>query len=446
MSVLPEAVCWHEGMQLLPQHFQLQELRAEALAGHLARAGNPWFWGVETLEVDLPALSAGRVRLTAIEATFPDGLPIRLRAGSEEGALELDVAEAIAASADATVTVYLAITPRARAGQLLPLSGGRLRSAVGDAVPDLASGEHPEPIVVWRPNLRLVTGEGRADSVCIPLLRIGREGGGYVRLPYVAPTPRIVPESPLGEKVQALCARAREKCVFLAGRLRQAQQAGNAEDIAELRLQLAAVWARLPEVEAMLNGRIADPASLHRLLVGMAGSWSVLDPLAGVPAFRALEFDELLRGYDEVLDWLGAALTRIRAGYRSMPFERDRQGFHILLPDREQPRQRLVIGLRMPAGVGEQAAREWLEQAIVASEAHVSTLARQRMGGLPRQPMNRQEQVAYGVGEDTRLFVLQATGDWFDPRQALRIVSGGSVSGSQPWEIVLFASAPGEGS
>ena len=37
MSLLPDAVCWHEGMQLLPQHFQLQGLRAEALGAHLAQ-------------------------------------------------------------------------------------------------------------------------------------------------------------------------------------------------------------------------------------------------------------------------------------------------------------------------------------------------------------------------------------------------------------------------
>ncbi|NHN76981.1 type VI secretion system baseplate subunit TssK [Azotobacter chroococcum] len=439
MSVLPEAVCWHEGMQLLPQHFQPQGLRAEALAGHLAGACNPWFWGVETLEVDPAALCAGRVRVTALEAILPDGLPVSLGAAADGAPLELDLAEALAGSA-ASVTVYLAVTPLGRAGQLLPLNG-RLRSVVGDALPDLASGEHPEPVVVWRPNPRLVTAGGRADSVCIPLLRVGREGGGYVRLPYVAPTPRILPESPLGGKVQALCGRAREKCVFLAGRLRQAQQAGNAEDAAELRLQLAALWARLPEVEAALNGRSTDPATLHRLLAGMAGSWCALDPLAGVPAFRPLAFEDLQRGYDEVLDWLAAALARIRAGYRSLPFEQDRHGFHIRLPDREQPRQRLVIGLRMPVGAGEQAARDWLAQSIVAAEAHVATLARQRMGGLSWQPMSRQEQVAYGVGEDTRIFVLQAAGEWFDPRQALRIVPCGSAAGGQPWQVVLFADA-----
>ncbi|MDU5679065.1 MAG: hypothetical protein E6023_27340, partial [Pseudomonas aeruginosa] len=37
MSVLPDAVCWHEGMQLLPQHFQLQGLRAEALAARIGQ-------------------------------------------------------------------------------------------------------------------------------------------------------------------------------------------------------------------------------------------------------------------------------------------------------------------------------------------------------------------------------------------------------------------------
>lgn len=52
MSVLPDAVCWHEGMQLLPQHFQLQGLRAEALAARTGQACNPWFWGVTALELD----------------------------------------------------------------------------------------------------------------------------------------------------------------------------------------------------------------------------------------------------------------------------------------------------------------------------------------------------------------------------------------------------------
>ncbi|MBE0762900.1 type VI secretion system baseplate subunit TssK, partial [Escherichia coli] len=50
-----------------------------------------------------------------------------------------------------------------------------------------ASGEHPEPITVWRASLRLVGDDGKADSVCLPLLRVAKEGGAYVSLPYVPP-------------------------------------------------------------------------------------------------------------------------------------------------------------------------------------------------------------------------------------------------------------------
>lgn len=441
MSVLPDAVCWHEGMQLLPQHFQLQGLRAEALTAHLAQAGNPWFYGVSELELDPVALCAGRVRVLALKALLPDGLPVTLTQGLD-APLELDVTTAIDSAATAMVTVYLAINPLWRAGQLVPLKG-RMQSAISDALPDLASGQHPEPITVWRPNLRLIPEAQKADAVCLPLLKIGKEGGGYIQLPYVAPTPRVLPESVLGRKVVALCARAREKCVFLAGRLRHAQQAGNDDDIDEIRRQLAALWARLPEVEAALNSRVSAPDTLYGLLTGMAGNWCALDPVAGVPAFPSLDFLDLQKGYDEVLGWLGMTLELIRAGYRSLPFQQEGSRFSIQLPDGEQRRQRLVIGLRMPAGSHEQAAAEWLGRAVIASAPHIPTLVRQRMSGVTHQAMNRREQVAYGVGDDTRIFVVQAAGEWFDPAQPLHIVSSGQGQGNSPWQVVLFVANEG---
>ncbi|WP_195792251.1 type VI secretion system baseplate subunit TssK, partial [Pseudomonas aeruginosa] len=223
----------------------------------------------------------------------------------------------------------------------------------------------------------------------------------------------------------------------LGGRLRLAQQAGNQDDAVEIRRQLAALWTRLPEVEGLLASRAASPLALHGSLLGLAGAWAALDPLAGVPAFEALDFLDLRRGYEPLLDWLERAIESIRAGYRCLPFEQEEQVFSVRLPD-PAPRQRLVVGLRMPAGAGEQAAADWLERAIVASDPHLPLLARQRMSGLARQPMNRQEQVAYSVGDDTRLFVVQGAGDWFDAGQPLRIVAPVSGVASSPWQIVLF--------
>ncbi len=460
MDALPDAVCWYEGMQLLPQHFQLQGLRAELLAARFARAGNPWFWGVSELEVDSAALRSGLVRILALDAVMPDGLPVTVR--PENGtALEMDVTAALAESGTASATVLLAVNPLGRNGRVLPLNG-RLFSVVSeDAVPDLASGEHPEQIVVWRPNARLVTEAGREGAVCLPLLRVGREGGGYASLPYMPPTPRILPESPLGRAVADLCARTREKCVFLAGRLRRARQAEQHDDTAEIRRQLAALWVRLPEVESMLNGRTAAPDRLYGLLAGMAGAWCALDPLAGVPSFPPLDFLDLQRGYGEVLHWLDKTLERIRIGYRCLMFEHQEAvagekegaggghgGFSIQLPDTQTPRQQLVVGLHMKAGTERQAANTWLERAIIASQGYIDALARRRMRGVPRAALGDRDQVDYGVGDDVRLFAIEAAGEWFDPAQKLYITvpDWSDRSGSAaPWRVVLFVSDTGEG-
>lgn len=436
MSVRPDVVCWYEGMQLLPQHFQLQGLRAEAMAAHLARAANPWYWGVSRFSHEPAALVAGKLRVMSLEATLPDGMPVSIGPGQGELA-ELDLAEAVAASGNATVTVYLAVNPLWQGARLRPLEG-RWQSAQSEPVPNLDSHLDEERITVWKPSPRLVTDADKADSVCLPLLRVRKEDGGFKALEdFVAPTPCILPESPLGQRIFQLCAMVREKCVFLGARLRDVQLDGDPVSALELRRQSAALWARLPEVEGALNSRIATPQGLFGLLLGMAGSWSVLEPIKGVPAFAPLDFLDLYRGYDEVLRWMEQVLGKLRLGFRSVPFEQKGNVYEILLPSRAADQQ-LVIGLRMPAGSPEQDASLWLGRTIIASAAHIPDLARQRSPGLAQRAMSRKDQVAYGVGDDTRLFVIEANGKSFDPQLPLQIVSAGSGEIFRPWQIVLL--------
>ncbi|MCD5364699.1 type VI secretion system baseplate subunit TssK, partial [Chromobacterium aquaticum] len=175
---------------------------------------------------------------------------------------------------------------------------------------------------------------------------------------------------------------------------------------------------------------------------GMAGALTALDPGAGAPVFPAFNYQELLACYEPLLAWLSAALDRVRAGYRSLPFNRDADGFWILLPEAARDIERLIIGLRMPGGAPDSAAQQWLGQAIIASESHVATLARQRMRGLVFQPLDRAEQVAYSVGDDTRLFALLARGDWLQPEQPLRMTLPAGGVALEPWEALLFVADP----
>lgn len=438
MSVRPDVVCWYEGMQLLPQHFQLQGLRAEAMAAHLAQAANPWYWGVTEFRYEPAALVAGKLRVESLEAILPDGMPISIGSGLDS-LVELDFSEAVAASSDSTVTLYLAVNPLWQGQRLRPVEG-RWRWVMSEPVPSLDKNLDEERVKLWVPAPRLVTDANKADAICLPLLRVRKDDGGFKALPdFIAPTPQVLPESVLGQRVFRLCAMAREKCNSLGKRLATLQLGVDPATSLELHRQSAALWARLPEVEGALNSRIASPHSLHGLLLGMAGSWSVLDPVKGVPAFSPLDYLDLFRGYDEVLGWLEQSLRGLRLGYRSLRFEQRGNLYEVQLPSREA-NQRLVLGLRMPAGSLEQDAGLWLGRTIVASSAYVADLARQRSPGLTCSAMSIKERVAYGVGEDTRLFVIDAlaSSNCFNPQLPLQIVSPASGETFRPWQIVLL--------
>ncbi|MFX6872966.1 type VI secretion system baseplate subunit TssK, partial [Acinetobacter baumannii] len=54
--VLPDPVLWHDGMLLLPQHFQQQALRQEGLIDYRMRRMHPFSYGIVQLAIDQSAL------------------------------------------------------------------------------------------------------------------------------------------------------------------------------------------------------------------------------------------------------------------------------------------------------------------------------------------------------------------------------------------------------
>ena len=114
MSTIPAMVCWYEGMAMLPQHFQLQALRNETLCAALTGCANPWFWGVNRLQIDEAALCAGTLRILRLEAIMPDGTPVNYDI-SDDLSLEFDCARLLPAAPDSEHILWLALPPLNRA-------------------------------------------------------------------------------------------------------------------------------------------------------------------------------------------------------------------------------------------------------------------------------------------------------------------------------------------
>ncbi|QCP53539.1 type VI secretion system baseplate subunit TssK [Trinickia violacea] len=443
-TLFPDPICWFEGMPLLPQHFQTQALHAAGHAALLAGAARPHYWGVLALEQEEAGLAEGLVRITALDAILSDGLPIRHTA--DDPVLQIDVRQAFT-TPEQTVTVYLAVPPLYRGGQL-DQRGSRYRQHESVDVPDLAAGADPASVTTWRPRLHLMTDLGNQEYDRLPLMRLRQQGGGVALTEYVVPCPFVAPESLLGQRVMRATVRAREKCVFLAGRLDAARHAGELDDVAQIERQLSALWMRLPEAEAALLSRSVHPLELYFILAGMAGALASLRPERGVPVFAPFDYMELLASFDPLLEWIDAALATIRQGYRVRQFTAEGGGFWIAPPFEAGAAQaELVIGLRMPADAGEHDAAAWLEQTVIASRPHVPTLARQRMRGLARRPLGRDERAAYSAGDDTAMFAIVLDDGWFDRQEPLHIDVRAGARGVAPWAVQLFTPAgeAGEG-
>src|SRR5688572_5016340 len=73
---IPDAIQWHEGLLLTPQHFQQLSSRHEALVQYGTSLVAPFCWGVRRFKHHQISLTPGKFRVLELEAVMPDGLVV----------------------------------------------------------------------------------------------------------------------------------------------------------------------------------------------------------------------------------------------------------------------------------------------------------------------------------------------------------------------------------
>jgi len=89
---IPDAIQWHEGLLLTPQHFQQLSSRHEALVQYGTSLSAPFCWGVRRFKHHAISLPAGKFRVLELEAVMPDGLVVvHGFASGRDDVLEIDL-------------------------------------------------------------------------------------------------------------------------------------------------------------------------------------------------------------------------------------------------------------------------------------------------------------------------------------------------------------------
>ena len=438
MSNLPLDLLWHEGMLLLPQHFQQQAARNELIMNWRLNATAPNSWGLRSMELDNAAMVHGLFRLRQLEAVLPDGFIVQ-HPNETNQSLEIDLSQYQDEFRSSPGLIYLVLprTFNGAAGTQGELS--RFTGYQPPPVVDAHTGDNEVIIDRCAPNLSLMAGEKPSDQfISLPIAEITCRDETYSLTRYIPPTLCIDGQSVIGQELESLAKRVREKAIFLHQRVQGLQAEGNDPDANDARDRLAAILSGLPKLELLLGSSMAHPFSIYTALADLMGALSILNRNTIPPRIHPYDHVNTLKGFDDITSFIHGCLDNVQERYRVIVFEGIDDGFSLQqLPD--ETISTWVLGVRMKPSQSESDAMLWMESAIIGSGPKIEEMIEKRVRGAQRQRIERVTAMDLLQTRETILFSITLTEETFEKDSDFRIMNVLPAMGDlKPLELALY--------
>lgn len=436
----PDAVLWHEGMLLAPQHFQQSALRGEELLHYRLAAAAPFAWGVRRLQVDRRLLAEGTFRVTELEAVLPDGTVAGVRLDRDQP-LETSLVAFEEEARRGALTVHLAVPAARVEGEPF---GGQLQRydrVEGAPIPDDNTGDGEIAIPRLRPRLSLLAGATAPDKYAsLPLARVGFRDGAFIPTGFVPPLMAVDPDAAPSAALAAVCAdiaaRLREKALFFADRLRAA--AGRPRDLgmADLHAAVHALVAELPRLDALVSLRRAHPIDLYLALCGLAGRLAGLEGRVP-PVFPRYDHVDLRATFEPLRAFCTRALDGLQEAFSAISFEWRDGVFQTPITSLPADGRALLIGVR-GGTMAEAQAVAWMEECRIASESRMRSLGERRFRGAARRRASGagDQQLAGGTG--VVLWEVAVDPEFVVAGEPLQVAHPEGERRERPAELVLY--------
>ena len=427
---IPEAIQWHEGMLLAPQHLQQLSQRNDSLVHYYLHTIAPFFWGVRQLEIDQKLLTTGVFRVLKLEAVMPDGLVVSHR--SEAGP---DLQISLQNVQNQPVTIHLVVparSPMATKGDL-----PRYQSVDGDPVIDESTGDGEITIPRLKPHLSLVIGDvPPAKFVSFPLARVQYRNEAFGLLEFIPPSTIV----PIGSSIWEMCnltaAKIRERALFLSEQVRSPASASRVPLMLETKNRIQNLVCGLPQFEAVMNTGMAHPFELYKAFCVLAGNLAGLGYSMVPPVFAKYNHNDLYSSFTQLQEFSFAMMEEgIPESYIAIPLQLVKRTFSVVF-DSEWKDRRLFLAMRGQTGMSEKDVVEWGEQCRIGSESVMRSMRDKRVLGAGRQLIQSYESLVPARG--VILFSLQYEPQFIKPDEVLQVVNDSEGAGMHPAEIILY--------
>lgn len=442
---IPDAIQWHEGLLLTPQHFQQLSLRHEALVQYGTSLIAPFCWGVRRFKHHAISLPAGKLRVLELEAVMPDGLVVAHGfASGRDDVLEIDLSKYAEQMSYSGAIVHVAV-----AAQQNGNSNGnapRYESFKGDPVADEISSGKSRPIQRLKPRLSLHVGDKvPSDHIGFPLARVMQRDASFMLdetfIPPLLGVPikaidgdtSSVAAQRLGEMCSQIALRVRKRAMYLADEARSSAASDRFGNEAGVRSRMLSLVGALPQYEAVLQSGCAHPYFAYVALCGMAGQLAVLGTEMVPPSFAPYNHNDLYSTFQPVLDFIDRVMDQgVPVSYKTFTFKFN-EGAYELRFEGNWMKKQLAIGIRGERGMSEDEVVRWGESCLIGSQGRIGLLKENRIRGAVRKHADRVGDIVTAKG--VALFSLMADESFVEPEKLLQIVNR---EGPRPSEIILY--------
>ena len=437
------AIQWHEGMLLMPHHFQQFAGRLESLIQFVTTLTSPYGWGVLRFDYDRAALVGGKFRVLRVEAITPDGS--LLIAGTEIGIdLELDLKQSAEQARASSFKVHLVVP----AQNALSTRGdlARYESYDGTAVADDTTGEGAIHIPRLRPKVSLWAGENPPPRFqAIALLEIQQQGESYQEAGFIAPMLSVPSSSSLGEQCEKVTSLIREKIYFLADQLQCGAYKEGDPEIMETRARIQSMAAGLPMAEALLQSGKSHPFQVYLAMCNLAGNIARITLSLLSPFFPPYRHEDLRTTFQPVLGFIQQSVSEaVVEAWRRYSFRLIDGVFQlgpmaaldkVIAGKGTLDAPLLALAARPSSGSSLEAAAQWAENCVIGSVSLIPTLLANRVPGAERRITERLPDLSPPRG--MVLFAIQADATAVKPDEVLQLVDRFNEQ-MRPAEVVLY--------
>lgn len=385
-TAIPDAVLWHEGMLLMPQHFQAADQHHEAQLHYKLMSLNPFSWGVNSFEINQGLLLQGLFRVLSLSAVMPDGQIVCFK-NDDVRHMELEISLDVTDAAQPEgVCIWITI-PKHADGTLVDGKTARYQSRE-TIVRDQTTGEEIQvPGLV--PNIALWVGEIPPSRFsALPLAHVKAKGVQFSLTHFVPPLMVVRDDTKLYSLCHTLAERIRSKASTLVDRA-ASLSANESSLLLETRFHMLGLLTGLSAFEALLHSKAAHPLTLFTAMHSLAGGAASIGGTF-LPPRVDYEHTDPMRCFKKIAAFICRMIEAgIPESYKTHVFKQEKSVFTLELKNIPYGEGNYVIGVSFGPSDDPQKIQEWMDRAVIGKDKTLNKLMKQRTIGAQRNILDR---------------------------------------------------------